>query len=150
MANKQFTDINDLDVQSVNDKAVGTGLNARADYKRYNFTTDAPFEPVRCGCDGIKKYIDKKLTDLTNDVNTNNSELNCQVKHLIHEVHDIHEDVHPRGCGCNPQNKPATKGDISEAVQDIKSHVTEQLESINFDEKFSDLNSQVAAIYDKL
>ena len=152
-----FTDINLQDaVKALNlqdavkalvlDKTTGNSLSAQADYKRYNFASDAPFEPVRCGCAGV----DTKLVELAKNLQTNNAQLNCQIRQLLQEVHDIHDDVHPNTCGCAAKIEHAAKCDIAEAVEDIKNHFTEKLDSFHFDEKFSDLNAQVAAIYDRI
>lgn len=118
----------------------------RMDYRGWKFRDKVPLIPR----DRIwKQYFDSKFADIDVDIdtdkiteiieNTIETTLNGELNEHMCRVHKHIEDAKDHLC-C----------DICCAKKDVKQHIDNIFDEINFEEQFSNLNDQVQVIINKL
>lgn len=85
--------------------------------------------------DEIIEKIDTAKTEIIENIGTNNEGLKEEIKGIHHHIEDAKDHL----C-C----------DICCAKTDIKKHIDNKFDEINFEEQFSNLNEQAEAILEKL
>ncbi len=118
----------------------------RTDYRRDKFCDNVPL--ISCK-DQMKLYFDNKFGAIDIDidseeiketiVNTIDSSLDSSLDSKLNKVHKHIEDAKEHLC-C----------DVYCAKNDIKNHIDHKIDTINFEEQFSNLNEQVTEILNKL
>ena len=118
----------------------------RTDYRRDKFCDKVPL--ISCK-DQMKLYFDNKFGAIDIDidseeiketiVNTIDSSLDSSLDSKLNKVHKHIEDAKEHLC-C----------DVYCAKNDIKNHIDHKIDTINFEEQFSNLNEQVTEILNKL
>ena len=118
----------------------------KTDYRRYKFFDKVPL--ISCK-DQMKLYFDNKFGAIDIDidseeiketiVNTIDSSLDSSLDSKLNKVHKHIEDAKEHLC-C----------DVYCAKNDIKKHIDNKIDTINFEEQFSNLNEQVTEILNKL
>ena len=118
----------------------------RTDYRRDKFFDNVPL--ISCK-DQMKLYFDNKFGAIDIDidseeiketiVNTIDSSLDSSLDSKLNKVHKHIEDAKEHLC-C----------DVYCAKNDIKNHIDHKIDTINFEEQFSNLNEQVTEILNKL
>ena len=118
----------------------------KTDYRRYKFFDKVPL--ISCK-DQMKSYFDNKFGAIDIDidteeiketiVNTIDSSLDSSLDSKLNKVHKHIEDAKEHLC-C----------DVYCAKNDIKNHIDHKIDTINFEEQFSNLNEQVTEILNKL
>ena len=118
----------------------------RTDYRRDKFCDNVPL--ISCK-DQMKLYFDNKFGAIDIDidseeiketiVNTIDSTLNSTLDSKLDKVHKHIEDAKEHLC-C----------DVYCAKNDIKKHIDNKIDTINFEEQFSNLNEQVTEILNRL
>lgn len=134
------------------------------DYKRYGFDDNVPYQSC---CERIKDYLDDKFAGvngvdqkeihdtITSSINESMSGVNCQlhgIKHDIHcSTHVIVDEIHEHaGGGCQQCLVEKISEKLDDAVNRVNAHTDERFDGVNFEQKFSDLNDQVAEILGKV
>ena len=124
----------------------------KTDYRRDEFFDKVPL--ISCK-DQMKLYFDNKFgaIDIDVDIDTEeiketivntidsslDSTLNSTLDNKLNKVHKHIEDAKEHLC-C----------DVYCAKNDIKKHIDNKIDTINFEEQFSNLNEQVTEILNKL
>ena len=118
----------------------------RTDYRCDKFCDKVPL--ISCK-DQMKLYFDNKFGAIDIDidseeiketiVNTIDSSLDSSLDSKLNKVHKHIEDAKEHLC-C----------DVYCAKNDIKNHIDHKIDTINFEEQFSNLNEQVTEILNKL
>ena len=118
----------------------------KTDYRRDEFFDKVPL--ISCK-DQMKLYFDNKFGAIDIDidseeiketiVNTIDSSLDSSLDSKLNKVHKHIEDAKEHLC-C----------DVYCAKNDIKNHIDHKIDTINFEEQFSNLNEQVTEILNKL
>ena len=118
----------------------------KTDYRRDEFFDKVPL--ISCK-DQMKLYLDNKFGAIDIDidteeiketiVNTIDSSLDSSLDSKLNKVHKHIEDAKEHLC-C----------DVFCAKNDIKKHIDNKIDTINFEEQFSNLNEQVTEILNKL
>ena len=118
----------------------------KTDYRRDKFFDNVPL--ISCK-DQMISYLEGKFgsidIDIDSDeiketiVNTIDSTLNSTLDSKLDKVHKHIEDAKEHLC-C----------DVYCAKNDIKKHIDNKIDTINFEEQFSNLNEQVTEILNKL
>lgn len=126
----------------------------KTDYRRDEFFDKVPL--ISCK-DQMKLYFDNKFGAIDIDIDTEeiketivntidstldstlNSTLNSTLDNKLNKVHKHIEDAKEHLC-C----------DVFCAKNDIKKHIDNKIDTINFEEQFSNLNEQVTEILNKL
>ena len=118
----------------------------RTDYRRDKFCDKVPL--ISCK-DQMKLYFDNKFGSIDIDidseeiketiVNTINSSIDSSLDSKLNKVHKHIEDAKEHLC-C----------DVYCAKNDIKNHIDHKIDTINFEEQFSNLNEQVTEILSRL
>lgn len=124
----------------------------KTDYRRDEFFDKVPL--ISCK-DQMKLYFDNKFgaIDIDVDIDTEeiketivntidsslDSTLNSTLDNKLNKVHKHIEDAKEHLC-C----------DVFCAKNDIKKHIDNKIDTINFEEQFSNLNEQVTEILNKL
>ena len=122
----------------------------RTDYRRDKFCDKVPL--ISCK-DQMKLYFDNKFGAIDIDIDTEeiketivntidsslDSTLNSTLDNKLNKVHKHIEDAKEHLC-C----------DVFCAKNDIKKHIDNKIDTINFEEQFSNLNEQVTEILNKL
>ena len=118
----------------------------KTDYRCYKFFDKVPL--ISCK-DQMKSYFDNKFGAIDIDidseeiketiVNTIDSSLDSSLDSKLNKVHKHIEDAKEHLC-C----------DVYCAKNDIKNHIDHKIDTINFEEQFSNLNEQVTEILNRL
>ena len=122
----------------------------KSDYRCDNFCDKVPL--ISCK-DQMKLYFDNKFGAIDIDIDTEeiketivntidsslDSTLNSTLDNKLNKVHHHIEDAKEHLC-C----------DVFCAKNDIKKHIDNKIDTINFEEQFSNLNEQVTEILNKL
>ncbi len=118
----------------------------KTDYRCDKFCDKVPL--ISCK-DQMKLYFDNKFGAIDIDidseeiketiVNTIDSSLDSSLDSKLNKVHKHIEDAKEHLC-C----------DVYCAKNDIKNHIDHKIDTINFEEQFSNLNEQVTEILNKL
>ena len=122
----------------------------KTDYRRDEFFDKVPL--ISCK-DQMKLYLDNKFGAIDVDIDTEeiketivntidsslDSTLNSTLDNKLNKVHKHIEDAKEHLC-C----------DVFCAKNDIKKHIDNKIDTINFEEQFSNLNEQVTEILNKL
>ena len=118
----------------------------KTDYRCDKFCDKVPL--ISCK-DQMKLYFDNKFGAIDIDidseeiketiVNTIDSSLDSSLDSKLNKVHKHIEDAKEHLCG-----------DVYCAKNDIKKHIDNKIDTINFEEQFSNLNEQVTEILNKL
>ena len=122
----------------------------KTDYRRDEFFDKVPL--ISCK-DQMKLYLDNKFGAIDIDIDTEeiketivntidstlDSTLNSTLDNKLNKVHHHIEDAKEHLC-C----------DVFCAKNDIKKHIDNKIDTINFEEQFSNLNEQVTEILNKL
>ena len=122
----------------------------KTDYRRDEFFDKVPL--ISCK-DQMKLYFDNKFGAIDIDIDTEeiketivntidsslDSTLNSTLDNKLNKVHKHIEDAKEHLC-C----------DVYCAKNDIKNHIDHKIDTINFEEQFSNLNEQVTEILNKL
>ena len=118
----------------------------KTDYRCYEFFDKVPL--ISCK-DQMKLYFDNKFGAIDIDidteeiketiVNTIDSSLNSTLDSKLDKVHKHIDDAKEHLC-C----------DVYCAKNDIKKHIDNKIDTINFEEQFSNLNEQVTEILNRL
>lgn len=122
----------------------------KTDYRRDEFFDKVPL--ISCK-DQMKSYFDNKFGAIDIDIDTEeiketivntidstlDSTLNSTLDNKLNKVHHHIEDAKEHLC-C----------DVFCAKNDIKKHIDNKIDTINFEEQFSNLNEQVTEILNKL
>ena len=122
----------------------------KTDYRCYKFFDKVPL--ISCK-DQMKSYFDNKFGAIDIDIDTEeiketivntidsslNSTLDSTLDSKLNKVHKHIEDAKEHLC-C----------DVFCAKNDIKKHIDNKIDTINFEEQFSNLNEQVTEILNKL
>ena len=122
----------------------------KTDYRCYKFFDKVPL--ISCK-DQMKSYFDNKFGAIDIDIDTEeiketivntidsslNSTLDSTLDSKLNKVHKHIEDAKEHLC-C----------DVFCAKNDIKKHIDNKIDTINFEEQFSNLNEQVTEILSRL
>ena len=122
----------------------------KTDYRRDEFFDKVPL--ISCK-DQMKLYLDNKFGAIDIDIDTEeiketivntidstlDSTLNSTLDNKLNKVHQHIEDAKEHLC-C----------DVFCAKNDIKKHIDNKIDPINFEEQFSNLNEQVTEILNRL
>ena len=122
----------------------------KTDYRCYKFFDKVPL--ISCK-DQMKSYFDNKFGAIDIDIDTEeiketivntidsslNSTLDSTLDSKLNKVHKHIEDAKEHLC-C----------DVFCAKNDIKKHIDNKIDTINFEEQFSNLNEQVTEILNRL
>ena len=122
----------------------------KTDYRRDEFFDKVPL--ISCK-DQMKLYFDNKFGAIDIDIDTEeiketivntidsslDSTLNSTLDNKLNKVHQHIEDAKEHLC-C----------DVFCAKNDIKKHIDNKIDTINFEEQFSNLNEQVTEILNRL
>ena len=122
----------------------------KTDYRCYKFFDKVPL--ISCK-DQMKSYFDNKFGAIDIDIDTEeiketivntidsslNSTLDSTLDSKLNKVHKHIEDAKEHLC-C----------DVYCAKNDIKKHIDNKIDTINFEEQFSNLNEQVTEILSRL
>ena len=121
-----------------------------ASYNTYDFDSDTPFIPLKCGCgescsidmDSIKNTVETAVSNGINDldekINHIHCQINCATSNIIHEIKENSQEV----CLCNIANK----NDIKNAINEINNHIDEKFDEVDFIKQFDNLNNQLKEI----
>lgn len=114
----------------------------RTDYRRDKFCDNVPL--ISCK-DQMKLYFDNKFGAIDIDIDSEEiketivNTIDSSLDSKLNKVHKHIEDAKEHLC-C----------DVYCAKNDIKNHIDHKIDTINFEEQFSNLNEQVTEILNKL
>lgn len=118
----------------------------RMDYRGWKFWDKVPLIPKSQMC---KQYFDKKFSEIDIDIDTD--AIKETIENTIENVMDA--TLGQQMCRVHKHIEDAKEHlccDICHAKKDIKQHIDNKFEEINFEEQFSNLNDQAQAIINKL
>ena len=87
----------------------------------------------------VKESVSESLQDIDEQFDKVNSNIHTAEANIIHEI------IENKPCLCNL----ATKQDIADAVEEINTHTTRELESYNVNEQSTNLNEEIRKIQEK-
>ena len=127
--------------------------NIRTDYRGWKFWDKVP---LITRDKMFKAYLDGKFDNIDVDVNVDVDVDTADIKETITET--INENLENLGldnkfCKVHQHIEEAKDHlccDICHAKKDIKKHIDDKLDPINFEEQFSNLNEQAQTIIEKL
>ena len=114
----------------------------KTDYRCYKFFDKVPL--ISCK-DQMKLYFDNKFGAIDIDIDTEEIKetivniIDSSLDSKLNKVHKHIEDAKEHLC-C----------DVYCAKNDIKNHIDHKIDTINFEEQFSNLNEQVTEILNRL
>lgn len=114
----------------------------RMDYRGWKFRDKVPLIPRD---QQWKNYFDGKFGDIDIDIDSN------EIKETIENT--LNSSLDCKFCGVHNHIEEAKEHlccDICHAKKDIKEHIDNKFDEINFEEQFSNLNEQAETIIQKL